>query len=640
MVLISIAEILQEAFRDYDVVARFGGEEYAVLLPETTPEQALQRIDNVREKIEAADFEVSTSITPIKATMSFGVAGRGQDEQSANDIIHNADVALYRAKLSGRNCTRVYSGEELDDLFAGVQIEAAKPTDVALRARLDASQFTFQPNPLRERPQVKPQAAETTPVSKPDPRPAWMVSAYIAGLAMFASTIAVFLLQRSSAPDWFGLSLFALIVILMEGLAIDIYVNDTSISIAAAPLIAGVLLFGPAGAVTISLLLAGTAMLKHRSRWDRFLFNAGNHLISSFLPLGLLLLSGTSITGHPTVVQLSFVIVSAELVYVISTLLLAGVVSLSTGHPFRLLWKERFQWLWPYYIAIGVGAYALLFSYMTSGLVGVLVILVPLFMLRFSQVQYVHHTESLVNRLRSQNVQLEKQTVEISGLNEELLLALANVIDLRDPYVLGHSQQVARYAVLIAQELGVDPERTALVRKAALLHDIGKLGVAEAILTKPDRLTDEEYEVIKTHPTLGAEIVEACKSLQQLIPMIRHHHERYDGKGYPDGLKGQQIPLEARIVGFADALEAMASDRPYRKALDFQTIEREMRENSGTQFDPTVVEAFFKIVGREGQSVIVNSAFALEETIKLGYAQSTTARLEAADPFYKIKNTS
>ncbi len=268
-------------------------------------------------------------------------------------------------------------------------------------------------------------------------------------------------------------------------------------------------------------------------------------------------------------------------------------------------------------------AYALIFSYLTAGLLGILVIMVPLLMLRFSQKQFIDHTKAVVSQLKDNNIKLTQQAGEINLLNEELLVALAKATDLRDPYVMEHSLNVARYAELIAQEMGLSEKRTELVRKAGLLHDIGKLSIPDAILFKPDQLTDEEYAQIKGHVKTGADIIQDCHSLNPLIPIITYHHECYDGSGYPAGLAGENIPLEARILGLADAVEAMASDRPYRRGRTPYGIVDEMLKFSGRQFDPQVVEALIRVLQKQGQGVIVNSARHVEAREEIPHKRKT-----------------
>ena len=179
---------------------------------------------------------------------------------------------------------------------------------------------------------------------------------------------------------------------------------------------------------------------------------------------------------------------------------------------------------------------------------------------------------------------------------------LSEVIDLRDPYVLGHSKQVSNYATEIARLMKLKEKQIELIRKGGLLHDIGKLGIPEELLAKPSKLTSGEYEVMKRHAVLGAELVGKSPSLRALIPIIRQHHEFFNGNGYPDRLKGNQISIEARIVAIADAIEAMASDRPYRKSLKLTRIIDEIKQYAGTQFDPMIVEAAVQMLERQIKS--------------------------------------
>jgi HD-GYP domain-containing protein (c-di-GMP phosphodiesterase class II) len=167
---------------------------------------------------------------------------------------------------------------------------------------------------------------------------------------------------------------------------------------------------------------------------------------------------------------------------------------------------------------------------------------------------------------------------------------------------------VAEYAVAVGTELGLPAERIETLRHAAFLHDIGKLGISEKILTAESKLDPQQLAIIRRHPALGAEFLETSQALRHLAPFVRSHHERWDGKGYPDGLAGEEIPLEGRILGVCDAVEAMASDRPYHPGKPMSGIVRELKRCSGRQFDPAVVEAFLRYIAREGLSLVVNSA--------------------------------
>jgi len=208
--------------------------------------------------------------------------------------------------------------------------------------------------------------------------------------------------------------------------------------------------------------------------------------------------------------------------------------------------------------------------------------------LRLGQLQYIERTRAMVTELREKNFSLKHSSDEISRINDGLFETLANLIDLRDPHALGHSQQVTQHAVLMAEKLGFEAKRVQMIRRACLLHDLGKLGVPSAILTKTTALSEHEYTVVKNHPMVGASLLSKSPSLKGFIPIVRHHHERYDGQGYPDGLQGNDIPVEARIVAVADAIEAMSSNLVYRQALTREEIIAELKRNTGMQFDPQI----------------------------------------------------
>ncbi|MGF7186087.1 HD-GYP domain-containing protein (c-di-GMP phosphodiesterase class II) [Desulfitispora alkaliphila] len=192
-----------------------------------------------------------------------------------------------------------------------------------------------------------------------------------------------------------------------------------------------------------------------------------------------------------------------------------------------------------------------------------------------------------------------RESKSLANVKEKLLLlhieALVRTLEAKDEYTCGHSERVAEYAIKIAKHINLAEEEINNIRLAASLHDLGKIGIKDDILNKNGPLTQEEFNTIKLHPNIGAKILQPIAPVKQLIPYIQHHHERYNGTGYPDGLSGDEIPLGAKIIAIADTYDAMTSDRPYRKALSEEVALKEIEKNSGTQFDPKLVEAWLEL---------------------------------------------
>jgi putative nucleotidyltransferase with HDIG domain len=176
------------------------------------------------------------------------------------------------------------------------------------------------------------------------------------------------------------------------------------------------------------------------------------------------------------------------------------------------------------------------------------------------------------------------------------MMTLAVILDARDPYTKRHSENVTRYSVAIAREMGFGSAQIETIRRSSLLHDIGKIGIRDDILLKPGKLSPEEFEQIKIHPLKSQEIVSSLPFLKEVALLVRHHHERFDGKGYPDGKSGEDIELGARIMAVSDSFDAMTTDRPYRKKLPLDQAVNELINCKGTQFDPKVVEHFISIL--------------------------------------------
>ena len=213
--------------------------------------------------------------------------------------------------------------------------------------------------------------------------------------------------------------------------------------------------------------------------------------------------------------------------------------------------------------------------------------------------------------LNFQRKELEFARKQIE-MGNETILAIAKTVDAKDEYTSQHSQRVSEYSVLIGKELGFTDEECENLKKVALLHDIGKIGIPDRVLNKPGKLTDEEYAIMKSHPVRGAKILKDFTIVEHAIEGALYHHEKYDGTGYPQGLAGEDIPLYGRIIGVADAFDAMTENRVYRKKLDFSYVMNELKRCSGTQFDPKLVDIMFKLV--EEKKIDFDTMYASKNT--------------------------
>lgn len=210
-----------------------------------------------------------------------------------------------------------------------------------------------------------------------------------------------------------------------------------------------------------------------------------------------------------------------------------------------------------------------------------------------------------------------KQMDEIKRINEELsesneklekayldmVQTLRYTVEAKDTYTRGHSDRVSEYSVLIGEKLGLPEDQIKTLRIGGLFHDIGKIGIPDSILLKPDKLSDDEYSQIKNHPAIGAHILGSADIFKDIIPIVKHHHEKYDGTGYPGMLKGEEIPYLARIAAVADTFDAMTSRRSYRGPIDIEHVKDEIKRCEGTQFDPQVAEAFLEILNNNYEKI-------------------------------------
>jgi len=292
--------------------------------------------------------------------------------------------------------------------------------------------------------------------------------------------------------------------------------------------------------------------------------------------------------------------VAACAYFLSNTLPVAVVIALTEKRSLRGIWAETYFWSFPYYLAGAAVVGLVSFANRHVGWQSALLVLPVMYWLYRSYYLYLGRLEEEKKRveIEKQQVETEKQRVEaekrhveqVSALHLRTIEALALAIDAKDHTTHMHLHRVRTYALEIAKELRLSEQDSDALRAAALLHDIGKLAVPDHIINKPGRLTPEEFDKMKIHPGVGAEILEKVAFPYPVAPIVRSHHEKWNGKGYPDGLKAEEIPIGARILAAVDCLDAIATDRQYRKALPLDEAMKTVAEEAGTSFDPKVVE--------------------------------------------------
>ena len=435
--------------------------------------------------------------------------------------------------------------------------------------------------------------------------------------------IAIFTLALQHLPaDRASLGAFVLLASLAEFVNVELFIGarGSRVSVAGIVAIASVLVFGPLAGALVSTPCALISPLAERLRTGkstgeraslirRVLFNTGM-LATATTGAGLVyLVLGGDAGRIMTWTSLIALILAAGANEMFNLVILLGVLRLQTGQAALRIWNQNFRWAFPIGVISGVvGGGLLALAYQMFGVLGLVVFFLPLLTIGYSFRLYVNNSKEYVNQLETMNQALDEA-------NLGLLETFGAIIDAYDIYTYGHSAQVSIYAGAIAQEMGLSKEQQAMIVKAALVHDIGKIGITDNIIGKQGPLTEKERLIMQRHPVIGADIIRRTKGLQDLAPLVRQHHERWDGKGYPAGLAGEEILLEARVIALADALEAMCSDRPYRPTRKFELVMEEVRKSSGVQFDPQVVNAFFSFLEKKGPQLFQNTAAEVDENL-------------------------
>ncbi len=605
-VLLAVANSLRTHARPEDLVARFGGEEFLVLLPDTDLREA--RVIGERLRTAIAELEhTGADGQPFHVTVSMGLATAPLHATVLDDVLRIADLAAYRAKAEGRN-----------------RVCLPRPDDVT-----DAETLVTPP---REVP-VAPDRRRSTPIGRgaageggrgEASRPERRVAAggeplpetafrsrrtmpFTIVLAVVVAALAVLL--PTQTLDREALWLFPLGALLAEAARTRLYASG-AVSLSCLATLSAV----AAGESSAALLAAAVAAVGGgmlvRRRPEQIAFNASAHVLAAMAALAVRSLVDLGSPTGSDAAQLAAIMAGASLAhFLVNNLLVSAVISLDERRPMLAVFRGELLWLAPHTLAFGLLASLVALSWTTFHLLSTLALVVPAALLRIAQRQYLSHTARSVRDLRLLATDLSSSQHALQGSNTALAHALqvvedrhlatakslAKAIDARDSTTGGHVERVAAVGMalcgVVDPGLAADPQ----IAFGFLLHDVGKIGVPDRVLLKPGPLTSEEWAIMRRHPRIGAEILEQAGFSESARDLVLCHHERFDGAGYPRGLRGQEIPLTVRLFSIADSLDAMCNDRPYRAAMPLEEAYAEIHRHAGTQFDPMAVEALMTL---------------------------------------------
>jgi HD-GYP domain-containing protein (c-di-GMP phosphodiesterase class II) len=374
--------------------------------------------------------------------------------------------------------------------------------------------------------------------------------------------------------------------------------DEGTISLTAVGSLAGAAMFGPRVALPIALAVCIVEWSARRGKLHTTAFNIGLIVLSSVAGAGVYEL----LPANKWLYVVGGALAGAAY-YAVNIGLLTTAIAVETSDRWLDAFRARFAWLFPSYLVYGVVGAMVALAYDVAGVLALFVFALPLILVRKAQLDYIGHTEENVRRLRQAAATIERQNESLVQANTllrdratEAMESLAAAVDARDTYTAGHSRRVQEIAVAIGNELDLDGPELESLSFAALFHDVGKLAVPDSLLLKSGPLDEKEWRIVRRHAEEGEKIIGHLGFLSDAAPAIRHHHEHFDGTGYPDGLRGQTIPLGARVLHVADAFDSMVTTRVYRAALSVDEALAELRRGSGSQFCPTCVAALERVV--------------------------------------------
>jgi HD-GYP domain-containing protein (c-di-GMP phosphodiesterase class II) len=377
--------------------------------------------------------------------------------------------------------------------------------------------------------------------------------------------------------------------------------RSSAISVSFASVIASYVLYGTGVGVLVSLVQAGVnAFTPKRKPLVKATFNAGSLATSAFVAGEIFRLFSPERGDIAS--TLVAVAVSALGYFLVNTGLTAGVIAISENKSVLLVWRTNYAWMPVNFLATAAQGAALALASQALGVFGVLVFTLPLAVAWYSFRLYMSKSSEVRQRnleLQSVNDMLKRTNDRLEESHLSVIGALIGALEAKENARAQQAALTMTQAVAVGQRLGLSEDELAAIKLGALFHDIGTIGVPESVLRKPGSLDEREWNEVKAHATIGANLLSNVPMLERVRPIVLSHHERYDGTGYPAGLREDQIPLAAQIIAVADAYSAMTAERPYRSAMTSKAATAELRANAGTQFNPVVVEAFISTVAGE-----------------------------------------
>ena len=449
----------------------------------------------------------------------------------------------------------------------------------------------------------------------------YVLTVLCAGCAVLVASVAELATLAPSAQFWILVAL----TLLSGSAVLKIPTTSVHFSISDVFTLTSAVMFGPAAAtvaVALESLLMSARVVRTGLTLERVLFNAAAPPLAMWLSARtFFLLSGLQpLSTHsfgPEVVGPWLLLFAAQYFF-LNTFAVAAAIAMHERGQALAIWRTHFLPLWLTFVAGAVGAVFVVFALQLSPY-GIVALSFPLLLAFILHYAYRHATGRITEQLN--------HLAEVNRLHLSTIEALAHAIDAKDGVTHDHIRRVQRVAVKVAIRIGVEDElQLRAIETAALLHDVGKLAVPERILNKPGGLTPAEFERMKLHAQVGADILSEVAFPFPVVPIVRHHHENWDGTGYPDAVRGADIPLGARVLAVVDCFDALTSDRPYRRAMSMSQALALIETRRGSMYDPTVVDAFREMCAA-GEVVAAEPAGRLESDV---WPQPSTAPLQAA----------